>query len=170
MLDLSKEGLVEMVRNKGFRVTEVNEQYLDEITQLRLLIEPPVVRDGVDSIPNEDFPILRQAAQEIVDQATAHDLVEYTEADKRFHLLLLGYAGNRRILKLVEELRDQARLVGLSALADRGELAESAREHLAIVDAAENRDAVLVHQLMIGHIEQTRSVWAGRPPVYSAHG
>ncbi|HLH46617.1 MAG TPA: GntR family transcriptional regulator, partial [Acidimicrobiales bacterium] len=35
MLDLLKEGLVESVRNKGFRVTEVTDAQLDEITGLR---------------------------------------------------------------------------------------------------------------------------------------
>src|SRR3954470_11176919 len=32
MLDLAKEGLVEVVRNKGFRVTELSDRDLDELT------------------------------------------------------------------------------------------------------------------------------------------
>src|SRR5439155_3131698 len=44
MIDLVREGLVEIVPNKGFRVTAIDEADLDQITELRLLIEPPVVR------------------------------------------------------------------------------------------------------------------------------
>lgn len=160
MLDLSKEGLVEMVRNRGFRVTEVDEAYLDEIAELRELIEPPVVRDVVATIPDADIPALRDAAQAIVTHAAAHDLVEYQEADKAFHLSLLRYSGNRRIVKLIDELRGQARLVGVAALADRGELAASAADHLAIVDTIEQRDAEAAYRLMVSHIRQTRSTWA----------
>ncbi|MFF9912487.1 GntR family transcriptional regulator [Streptomyces sp. NPDC013457] len=43
MLDLAREGLVEPVRNKGFRVTEVDERDLDQYTDIRLLIEVPTV-------------------------------------------------------------------------------------------------------------------------------
>ena len=41
MLDLAKEGLVDVVPNKGFRVTEVSEQQLDEYTHISSLIEMP---------------------------------------------------------------------------------------------------------------------------------
>lgn len=41
MLDLAKEGLVDTVPNKGFRVTAVTEKQLDEYTHVRSLIEIP---------------------------------------------------------------------------------------------------------------------------------
>ena len=44
MLDLVKEGLVETVRNKGFRVVELADAELDELTQVRLLLEVPSVQ------------------------------------------------------------------------------------------------------------------------------
>jgi DNA-binding GntR family transcriptional regulator len=165
MLDLAKEGLVAMVRNKGFRVTEVNEKYLDEITELRQLIEPPVVRGVVADIPAADLPALRRDAERIVDRAAARDLVAYTEADRAFHLTLLRYSGNDRIVRLIDELRSQTRLVGLAALADRGELADTAQQHVAIADAIAARDADLAHRLMADHISQTRGVWAGKAAV-----
>src|SRR5438874_13256191 len=43
MLDLAKEGLVDTVPNKGFRVTAVSEKQLDEYTHVRALIEIPTV-------------------------------------------------------------------------------------------------------------------------------
>jgi len=43
MLELVKEGLVRTVPNKGFRVSELSDRELDEITEIRLLLEcrPP---------------------------------------------------------------------------------------------------------------------------------
>lgn len=162
MLDLVKEGMVEMVPNKGFRVTEVDEVDLDEITAVRQLIEPPVVRDVVRIIPDADLPDLREMAEAIVMAGDEHDLVEYLEADNRFHLALLEYSGNARLVRLVDDLRGQARLVGLAGLADRGELHDSAAQHIAIVDAIAARDADLVYRLMVEHLSQTRGLWAGR--------
>ena len=44
MLDLEKEGLVEIVRNKGFRVTSPSPEELDDVTELRALVEVPTIR------------------------------------------------------------------------------------------------------------------------------
>ena len=164
MLDLVKENLVTIVPNKGFRVTEVDDAQLDQITQLRQLIEPPVVALVTPIVPSEDFPALREMAQTIVNWAGVGDLVRYTEADREFHLRLLSYAANPRISDLASELRGQTRLLGLTSLLERGELAESAREHLTIVELIESRDVVAVEKFMQHHISQVRGKWAQASP------
>lgn len=160
MLDLVRENLVATVPNKGYRVTVVDEADLNDITGLRMLIEPPLVARVSPEIPADDFPALRDMAQAIVDHAAARDLVAYTEADNAFHLRLLGYAGNRRANSLVSDLRDHTRLYGLSSLLKRGELEIIAREHHTILDAIESRDPRQVEDLMRTHIQQTRGRWA----------
>lgn len=162
MLDLAKENLVVVVPNKGFRVTVVDEEQLDQITAIRRLLEPPVVAEVTDLIPAEDFADLRQLAQEIVDGARAGDLAQYTEADREFHLRLLGYSGNQRLVDLVAELRGQTRLVGLASLLDRGYLVSSAREHLDLLDLMERRDAAAVEIFMVRHINHIQDLWSGK--------
>jgi DNA-binding GntR family transcriptional regulator len=162
MLDLAKENLVVVVPNKGFRVTVVDEEQLDQITAIRRLLEPPVVAEVTDLIPAEDFAGLRQLAQEIVDGARAGDLAQYTEADREFHLRLLGYSGNQRLVDLVAELRGQTRLVGLASLLDRGYLVSSAREHLDLLDLMEQRDAAAVEIFMVRHINHIQDLWSGK--------
>jgi DNA-binding GntR family transcriptional regulator len=162
MLDLAKENLVVVVPNKGFRVTVVDEEQLDQITAIRRLLEPPVVAEVTDLIPTEDFAGLRQLAQEIVDGARAGDLAQYTEADREFHLRLLGYSGNQRLVDLVAELRGQTRLVGLASLLDRGYLVSSAREHLDLLDLMERRDAAAVEIFMVRHINHIQDLWSGK--------
>jgi DNA-binding GntR family transcriptional regulator len=162
MLDLAKENLVVVVPNKGFRVTVVDEEQLDQITAIRRLLEPPVVAEVTDLIPAEDFAGLRQLAQEIVDGARAGDLAQYTEADNEFHLRLLAYSGNQRLVDLVAELRGQTRLVGLASLLDRGYLVSSAREHLDLLDLMERRDAAAVEIFMVRHINHIQDLWSGK--------
>ena len=160
MLDLVREGMVTIVPNKGFRVTEVDPASLDQVAQIRALLEPPVVRRVTPIIPASDLPGLRRLAQAIVDEAAAGDLVAYTEADRTFHLALLAYDDNPRLVDLVAELRGQARLLGLSGLLERGELVTNAAEHLQIVDLIQARDLDGVESLMRHHINQVRTTWA----------
>jgi len=165
MLDLVKEGMVTIVPNKGFRVTQVDDAQLDEITAIRRLLEPPIVRQVTREIPDADLPLLRAMAQEIVDGAEAGDLIAYTQSDRAFHLKLLCYAGNARLVELVSDLRAQTRLLGLTSLLADGGLVASAREHLTIVDLIASRDPEAVEDLMRRHIDHIRGDWARRPNV-----
>jgi DNA-binding GntR family transcriptional regulator len=163
MLDLVKEGLVTSLPNKGFRVTEVSDADLDDITQLRLLIEPPTVRAVVPLIPAEDLPELRRMAQDIVDGADNGDLISYTEADRLFHIRILEYSGNRRLVEMISELRSHTRLLGLAPQVERGALRDSSLEHLTLVDLIEARDEARAEALMRQHIEHVRGEWALHP-------
>jgi DNA-binding GntR family transcriptional regulator len=163
MLDLVKEGLVTSLPNKGFRVTEVSDADLDDITQLRLLIEPPTVRAVVSLVPAEDLTELRRMAQDIVDGADSGDLISYTEADRLFHIRILEYSGNRRLVDMISELRSHTRLLGLAPLVERGALRDSALEHVTLVDLIEARDDAGAEALMRQHIEHVRGEWALHP-------
>ncbi|MFF0311651.1 GntR family transcriptional regulator [Streptosporangium sp. NPDC004379] len=174
MLDLAKEGLVEAVRNKGFRVTELSDRDLDELTEIRLLIEVPTVTrlaagngagGGADGAGGTGgaarFDPLRPLAQRIVDAADRGDLLAYVDADIRFHLELLALAGNAHLVDVVRDLRGRARLYGLPALSARGGLAGSAREHLDLLDLLAAGDREGTERLIRRHIGHVRGIWAG---------
>ncbi|GHH74659.1 GntR family transcriptional regulator [Kitasatospora indigofera] len=160
MLDLAREGLVEAVRNKGFRVTELTEGDLDDFTEIRALIEVPTVGRVTRTATPEQLERLRPAAQAIVDAAGRHDLIGYLEADRQFHLDLLGLAGNARLVEVVGDLRKRSRLYGLTRLDARGELVSSAEEHLELLDLMISGDADAAEECMSRHLGHVRSLWA----------
>ncbi|HYO32402.1 MAG TPA: GntR family transcriptional regulator [Nocardioidaceae bacterium] len=165
MLDLANEGLVEAVRNKGFRVAELTNRELDDITTLRALIEVPTVGEIAARFAEGTRPAveaLRPLADEIERQAAIPDVIAYVEADRQFHLGLLALAGNEQLVQVVGNLRARSRLYGLHELASKGELVRSAREHqeiLASVLAGDPEKATTVMRRHIGHV---RGSWAGR--------
>jgi DNA-binding GntR family transcriptional regulator len=160
MLDLAREGLVEAVRNKGFRITEMTERDLDEFTEIRALIEIPTVVGITATASAEELEALRPAAEEIVAAAAANDLIGYIEADRRFHLELLALAGNRHLVDVVGDLRKRSRLYGLSDLDQTGQLVESAQEHIELLDLMLRRDAQAVEECMRHHLAHVRTLWA----------
>ncbi|MGA7203664.1 MAG: GntR family transcriptional regulator [Specibacter sp.] len=160
MLDLAKEGLVVSLPNKGFRVTEVSDEDLDEITALRLLIEPPTVRDVTPLIDDAGLARLREMAVAIVDFAGEGDLIAYTEADRAFHIAVLEYSGNKRLVSLISELRAHTRLLGLAPLVATGKLRDMALEHVELVDLMAGGKAAEAQELMTRHIGHVRGEWA----------
>lgn len=162
MLDLVKEGLIETVRNKGFRVTEPSGKDLDDLSELRALIEVPTVRRiteaGVDAAVIDE---LRPLAAEIENAAARMDLIAHVTADMDFHLRLLALAGNPHLIETVRSLRAQSRIYGLRPLAEQGRLVPSAHEHTQLLDLVAAGDADSAEQLMHHHIGHVRGIWAG---------
>ncbi|MFF4959970.1 GntR family transcriptional regulator [Streptomyces sp. NPDC001222] len=160
MLDLAKEGLVDTVPNKGFRVTAVSEKQLDEYTHIRSLIEIPTTVELARSADRVSLEALRPAAREIVSAAAAGDLIAYVEADTRFHLGLLALAGNGHLVEVVGDLRKRSRLYGLTALVEAGRLLASAQEHLELLDALLDGDGEAVRKVMTRHLGHVRGLWS----------
>jgi DNA-binding GntR family transcriptional regulator len=165
MIDLVREGLVETVRNKGFRVVELTDTELDELTELRLLIEVPsiqkVARRGLSRAEAAE---LRALAVEIETATFTRDLIAHNRADLAFHTRLLGLLGNRALVELVRSLRTRSRLYGLAALAESGNLQPSAHEHAQLVDLLEAGDVAGAEHLMRDHIGHVRGEWASGTP------
>jgi DNA-binding GntR family transcriptional regulator len=161
MLDLTKEGLVEIARNKGFRVTHLSAAELDEITELRMLIEVPVIRRITEAgVAPEDVRRLRPLAEAIEDAARRGDFIAHVTVDMDFHLGLLELGGNARLVETVRALRTSSRISGLRTLTEGDALFDSSHEHTELLDAVESGDADAAEAVMRRHIGHVRGIWA----------
>lgn len=162
MLDLVNEGIVAPVPNKGFRVVELTDEELDQVTELRRLLEVPTVRDLAGTVGPAEIKRLRGLAAAVHDAAQRGDVVAYVESDRELHLALLAEAGNPRLVEMVGRLRDQSRLYGLEQLAADGVLVDSAAEHVRLIDALESGDRRAAEKVMAHHLDHVRGIWASR--------
>ncbi len=161
MLDLAKQGLVEVIPNKGFQVTRISEAELDQITEIRLMLEPPAAAIAAGKATPADVADLTPLAEAVVDAAANGDLISYLEADLEFHTRLLALADNPRLVDIVRSLRAQTRLYGLQGLVERGVLTASAKEHLTMCQLLAGGDDAALQQLVRAHIGHVRQEWAG---------
>jgi len=162
LLDLEGDGLVEMVRNRGFRVATLTDEDLDELVELRLLLEVPAVVRVARTDPRPDLSALRGIADEMVELAARRDIVEFLRLDREFHLGLLALAGNKRLVATVSLLRDQTRLYGIEQVAGTDEFLHTADEHPELVALIAAGDAEGAGALMRRHLLHVRGLWAGR--------
>ena len=164
MLTLVHEGLLEAVPNRGFRVVPLSDTDLDEVYQLRLLLEVPAMVQLAERGIAAERERLIGLAEDIESAAAARDVIRFLETDRAFHLELLALHGNRRLVSIVANLRDQTRLYGLKMLAQQDKLGASAAEHRRLLSAIDAGDAELVSRLTRVHLEHTRHEWAGERP------
>jgi DNA-binding GntR family transcriptional regulator len=162
MIDLANSGLVEPVRNRGFRILTVSDEDLDEIVELRLMLEVPPLATIIEKASDEELAALEPLIEPILEAARQNDLPTFVLNDSIFHLELLKLARNERLVHLVSELRDQTRLLGLRRLGDAGELEQNALEHPEILKTIQARDLKQAQALLDHHIRHARGIWAGR--------
>jgi DNA-binding GntR family transcriptional regulator len=162
MLDLVKEGLVEPIRNRGFRITTVTDRDLDAILAIRMLLEVPTVIGATKKLRPKMLALLWQHVEDMEESARLGDLSSFLQADRQFHRGILESSGNDYLVDIVDKLRDQQRLYGLPQLAQAGRLIQTAREHRLILEAIEAGDGDEAERLMRRHLRHARGAWAGR--------
>ncbi|SDP37406.1 DNA-binding transcriptional regulator, GntR family [Nakamurella panacisegetis] len=160
LLTLVDQGVMEAVRNRGYRVLPLGESDRQEIYQMRSLLEIP----SMVSLAGHPAVLAREAefrakADDIVEAVAAGDMVAYLEADLAFHLDLLRILGNERLTATVKSLRDQTRQLKLAAQLGSAELTRTARSHLLLLDAMVAGDAEGLQHLMVDHLEHIRTDW-----------
>jgi DNA-binding GntR family transcriptional regulator len=160
--DLAQHGLVEIIRNRGFIVPPLTDHDLDEIFQLRLMLEPPALTDAAGKLSADEVRICSELVEQGRTAAAAADLTLFLEADRELHRRLIAPLGNRRLVAVLSQLRDETRLYGLRELAQAGRLVTSAEEHQTLLDAIVAGDVDAVHAAITTHLRHTRGAWAGR--------
>ncbi len=161
LFDLAHQGLVTVLRNRGFQVVELSDHDLDEIFELRQMIEIPATALAAGRLTSEDVGVCRALVRQIEGAAQSGNVTDFLDADREFHLQLLSVGGNRRLVEIVARLRDQTRLYNAYDLASSGGLIESAREHENILGAIVDGDTAATERLMERHLEHTRGLWMG---------
>lgn len=162
MLNLERRGLVTAIRNKGFRVTDVDRAVLRQIVAVREYLEPEAMHDLAASFQETEAARFRSIADRIVTGAAEPDLTGYLEADQEFHLGLLELMGNPLLTSIVADLRDRTRLAGLERLRHTERLAASAAEHHQILRLLVERDQAGARALMRRHIGHIAGWWSGQ--------
>jgi DNA-binding GntR family transcriptional regulator len=143
---LEAEGLVTVEPHRGAHVRRAWEADLEEIFDVRLMIESHALRRDVHRLTPEAMAPLRGAVEDARTALVAADLDGWHRASLRFHDGLVALAANRLLTRLHEELKTSLRRYQIPG--PSGEPERFQVEHDAILDALEQgrieRGAALV--------------------------
>lgn len=162
MLTLVNEGMLEPVRNRGFRVAELSPADLDEVFELRMFLEIPAVQALADRDLEAERARLDDLVRATEDSAQEGNVTTFLATDRDYHLALLELHGNRRLVEMVARLRDQTRLYGLRDT-ENHTLTEAAAEHRAILEAVLGGRREEAGEVLARHLGHVRGEWAHHP-------
>jgi DNA-binding GntR family transcriptional regulator len=158
LLLLERQGMVRFERNRGVRVLKTSAHDLDEVFQLRLLLEVPAARRAAELVGERELSALEAELDAMRAQVRPADEAAFMAHDQRFHELLLSAAGNRRLVGIVAGLRAHVRFQGASTVGRGRDLRAILDEHVRILDALRAGDPDAVAEAMRAHLAHTREL------------
>lgn len=165
---LEKEGILTVAKNRGVRVTKISLDDIVEVFQIRLILEPPAAGRAVLNATPAEIARLEELYLRILQVAESGEAQATLEADRDFHLYLLGLADNAKLGSIVSELRNLVLTQGQITIPHARTSLDLASDRDELMEAIRSRDPEGAARAMHGHILRTaqlliRSVCARTP-------
>lgn len=153
LVQLEAEGLVRIAPHRGAVVSELSIAEIEEIFELRALLEPHLLRLSAPLLTRADFAELHGILDEYSAELRAKHTGRWGELNRRFHTLLTAQADRPRTVAFCGNLlmaSDRLTRLQLS-LTDGLERAEA--EHADLIDLCERGRVADACELLRQHIE-----------------
>jgi DNA-binding GntR family transcriptional regulator len=108
---LTQEGLVKSEPRRGYVIAPLSLRDVNEIFDIRSLIEPEVFRVAASGLTDRGLDDVRQAAKKVLKPETLRSHVAFLAADRAFRLALAELSGNLRLAHLLGQILDQSERV-----------------------------------------------------------
>ena len=133
---------------------------LNELFDAREVLEVPASKWAASKASKEDIRQLRATLNQIdtVTSVAPIDFDQLQVLDAKFHLTIVGIAGNRFINQTLNVLQDVMKMSMETTLRLPGRSDVSRREHHEILEAIESENGELASKLMLQHITGARVV------------
>ena len=148
---LENDGFIEIKPRKGVFVVR---KTMDEILQMIVAwaaLESMAARLAATAASEEEIKDLRRHALRHSESSAHADLSEYSEANIRFHQMILDMSGCPLLAQMADGLFVHMHAVRRRALEENDRASRSVVDHLGIIEALEARNADLAAQLVREH-------------------
>ena len=150
MLEL--EGLVVMIPRRGAAVAKITKQDLEDVLEVRCAMEELAVELACLRITGAELEQLSRAHYEFENAMGHADPTSLAQKDVAFHDIIFEATGNKRLVQLINNLREQMYRYRLEYLKDERSHEQLVLEHKIIIENIKNRDVESAKQHIKEHI------------------
>ncbi|MEM3484439.1 MAG: GntR family transcriptional regulator [Candidatus Methanomethyliaceae archaeon] len=154
---LSNEGLIRVFPRRGMYVSEISIVDLQNICEVRLILESLCARLAAERIREPELQELRLLLKEAEHLTETEDARRLVEVDRRFHHVVATASRNTYLETILVNLYDHSLRLWFLSLIRTRKAHEVLCEHAEIVKALEARDPVAAEKVSADHIIQFRN-------------
>jgi DNA-binding GntR family transcriptional regulator len=151
--DLTNQGLVERVQNRGARVRAVSLDEAVEITEVRMAVEGLCAAKAAEAVTGEDIATLATIRGAMTSAVQNGDVLSYSELNQQLHQHVRDMSRQNAAQDILERLRGQLVRHRYKLSVHPGRMAVSLPEHLAIIDAISAGRPEQAEQAMREHLK-----------------
>ncbi|MDN3264701.1 GntR family transcriptional regulator [Streptomyces sp. CSDS2] len=152
LLDLTSEGLVERIRNRGSRVRVVTVEEAVEITECRMVLEGLCAAKAATEADDAQLDELTGLGEAMAKAVADGDPVTYSELNHDLHALIRDISGQHTAVGLLERLNAQLVRHRFQLALRPGRPQQSLGEHLAVIEAIRARDPQAAETAVRAHL------------------
>lgn len=153
LIELSKTGIIEVMPQKGIRVSLIDYSKVEEARFLRLALETAILDRVCEITDKEAFSALVENVQLQQFYLDNQQVDKIMELDDAFHKELFRLAGMMQVYQLVSEMSiyfDRMRRMSLTSVKDLKIVAD----HTAILDAILHHDVNRAKEITTEHLSR----------------
>jgi DNA-binding GntR family transcriptional regulator len=139
LLDLTADGLVERIPNRGARVRVVTTEEAVAITECRMALEALCAAKAAERVTDDEAARLRELAVELKRSVAEGDPLKYSELNQELHRRFCMISGQAVAVGLLERLHAQLVRHQFQLALRPGRPEVSLPEHVAIAHAVADR-------------------------------
>jgi len=156
LLELASQDLIIFLPRRGLMVNRFTRRDVDEIFELRKAIELAAVEKITVTSPPFDLFEIEESLLSQRKAVKQKDYLAFMEADRLFHTSFSELTNNRRIIAILENIRDMIHVMGAKALALEGRALEVIEEHQTIFEAVKKGNIEEARRAMAYHLDQSK--------------
>ena len=155
---LSHDGLVRAIPRRGYRVVPVTLQDIQDVFELRLMLEPAAARMAAGKVNTQQLRTYDEVCRSGYQPGDAKSTSRFLEANKAFHVAIAQATGNARLSAAIEQLLDEMTRLLYLGLGLRKGSQETLHEHKSLVKALARGDGETAERICREQIEASRQM------------
>lgn len=148
---LAHDHLVETA-DQGLFVSKVEIPDLQQISEIRMLLEPYCAQQAATHATSDDIVVLEALSQE-QSQIPPNQPKKLFDLDHKFHQAIARAAKNKYLTEILEEFYGHSRRVWFLVLPHLDFLSTAVESHLDIVRAIKDKNGEQAAQMMREHVQ-----------------
>jgi DNA-binding GntR family transcriptional regulator len=148
---LQQEGLVEAMPRVGYLTSRVTLQDVDDVFELRKIVEGAAAEKAADSITAEELERLEHLHADFR-AGDRESYLRFLEENREFHYSIAAASGNRLLAETVDRLQERVQRLVILRLDLSANVEELVAEHHELLAALRRRDPAAARAHMVNDV------------------